>query len=198
MPIRRERSDAAENRRLILQTAQSLFAQYGVSEVSMHQIAKTAGIGQGTLYRRYAHKGDLCSDLMEDNSRAVIHAIEGFLKFNADKLSPRELLGGTLDLMIDFIDDKAQLLIPLHNVYMCEDDSSAFFRSPIYNYLLETLSSLLRRIGEEESAGAADPVFTGHVILCAMNPIGYLHLLKDRGMTKEDVKRHCRRLYAGI
>ncbi|GIO12993.1 TetR family transcriptional regulator [Cohnella xylanilytica] len=197
MPIRRERSDAAENRRLILQTAQSLFAEHGVNEVSMHQIAKTAGIGQGTLYRRYAHKGDLCSDLMEDNNRIVMNTIDSFLQLNANSLPPRERLGGVLDLMIDFIDDKAQLLIPLHNVYMCEGGSSAFFRSPIYTYLMNTLTGLLQEIGDS-GPNASDPAFTAHVILCSMNPVGYLHLRNDKGCSKEDVKRHFRRLYAGI
>ena len=64
---RHERRDAAEHRRRILDVAQRLFAQHGVDAVSMHQIALAAGIGQGTLYRRYRHKGELCMDLMREH-----------------------------------------------------------------------------------------------------------------------------------
>jgi len=53
---RAERRDAAENRQRILATAIRLFEQFGVEQVSMNQIATEAGIGPGTLYRRYRNK----------------------------------------------------------------------------------------------------------------------------------------------
>ena len=49
MQIRKERKDSIEHRRIILQKAQLLFTEYGVDSVTMHQIAKSAGIGQGTF-----------------------------------------------------------------------------------------------------------------------------------------------------
>lgn len=196
MPIRRERSDAAEHRRLILQTARSLFEEHGVQEVSMHQIAKTAGIGQGTLYRRYAHKGDLCSDLIEDAGYEVINATERYLDSEENVRSPAERLGGVLDLLVDFIDDKVQLLIPLHNVHMNIEDKTAFFRSPIYINLKRILTQLLEEIPSR--VDNSEPQITAHVILCSLNPAGYLHLRDVLGFSKEEIKRHYRKLYAGI
>ncbi len=61
-----ERRDAAEARRRILSVARQLFAERGVTEVSMHRIGRVAGVGQGTLYRHFEHKGALCSALLAE------------------------------------------------------------------------------------------------------------------------------------
>src|SRR5438477_373209 len=73
--LRGERRDAAENRRRVLAAARELFAERGIETVSMHDIAQTAGIGQGTLYRRFPHKGALCHVLLEDNMQKFHEAI---------------------------------------------------------------------------------------------------------------------------
>ncbi|MFF1452113.1 TetR/AcrR family transcriptional regulator [Streptomyces sp. NPDC058274] len=46
------RADAARNRRLIMRTADRMFAQGGVS-VTLNEIAREAGVGVGTVYRRF-------------------------------------------------------------------------------------------------------------------------------------------------
>src|SRR4051794_8640134 len=62
----KERRDAAEHRRRILIAARALFAAQGIDATNMTEIARTAHIGQGTLYRRFAHKGELCEALMKE------------------------------------------------------------------------------------------------------------------------------------
>src|ERR1700681_911104 len=60
----RERSDAARHRQQVLEAAARLFAERGVQAVTMEEIAQAAGVGKGTLYRRYAGKGQLVLALM--------------------------------------------------------------------------------------------------------------------------------------
>jgi AcrR family transcriptional regulator len=61
---KRERSDAARSREKVMDAARRLFGERGVDTVSMHEIGREAGVGQGTLYRRFEHKGALCSALL--------------------------------------------------------------------------------------------------------------------------------------
>jgi AcrR family transcriptional regulator len=64
--VREERRDAAGSRRKILGAARRLFKSRGVDHVSMHEVGRAAGAGQGTLYRRFEHKGALCSALLAE------------------------------------------------------------------------------------------------------------------------------------
>ncbi|MFN8488306.1 MAG: TetR/AcrR family transcriptional regulator [Caldilineaceae bacterium] len=68
-PARPERADAQANRARILAAAQQLFAEKGVEQVNMVEIGRAAGIGQGTLYRRFANKAAICQALLDTQMR---------------------------------------------------------------------------------------------------------------------------------
>jgi AcrR family transcriptional regulator len=59
------RCDAERNRQQILLAARGAFAERGV-EVTLDEIAQRAGVGVGTVYRRYANKDELIDELYED------------------------------------------------------------------------------------------------------------------------------------
>jgi AcrR family transcriptional regulator len=62
----RERADAARNRRKVLAAAAELFAARGVAAVSMDDVAAAAGVGKGTLYRRFGDKSGLAAALLDE------------------------------------------------------------------------------------------------------------------------------------
>lgn len=62
---RRLRRDAAENRELLLAAAAQVFAAQGLS-ASVEEIARVAGVGVGTLYRRFPNKEALITELVHD------------------------------------------------------------------------------------------------------------------------------------
>ncbi|WP_432194345.1 TetR/AcrR family transcriptional regulator [Streptomyces sp. bgisy027] len=54
-----ERSDAARNRARLLGAAGRLVAEHGAERVTMEAIAKEAGVGKATLFRRFGDRGGL-------------------------------------------------------------------------------------------------------------------------------------------
>lgn len=63
----RERADAARNRRLILQAAADLLARDGPGHVSIDEVAAAAGVGKGTVFRRFGSRAGLMRALVEQH-----------------------------------------------------------------------------------------------------------------------------------
>jgi AcrR family transcriptional regulator len=194
--IRRERKDSIEHRRLILQTAQALFNEHGVHPVSMHQIAKTAGIGQATLYRRYAHKGDLCLDMLQDYGHQLMNQVNAYLQEKHQAPAP-ERLDGILDLWIDAIEEKSELIIAMEARMNCEDHLGNFFHSPMYRFFRDKMSEVLNEIvgAVADTPFPSDPEMAAHALICSMSPIGYFHLKQEKGYTKERMKQGFHQMY---
>jgi AcrR family transcriptional regulator len=69
--VRRERADAARNRQRVLAAASLLFANRGVEDVSMDDIAAAATVGKGTLFRRFGDKAGLAAALLDEQEREL-------------------------------------------------------------------------------------------------------------------------------
>ena len=77
-----ERADAARNRQRILAAAGRLFASCGPANVTMDDIAKAAGVGRGTLYRRYPDRAAIATALLDSHERELqAKHIEGLAEF---------------------------------------------------------------------------------------------------------------------
>ncbi|MBA2350131.1 MAG: TetR/AcrR family transcriptional regulator [Solirubrobacterales bacterium] len=70
-----ERADAARNRERILCAAQRLWAERGVSCTSMDAIAAEAGVGKGTLFRRFGDRSSLALAVLDVRERALQDAV---------------------------------------------------------------------------------------------------------------------------
>lgn len=68
-----ERADAARNREALLAAAQRLVERDGVAAVTMDAVAREAGVGKGTVFRRFASREGLMASLL-DRSEAVWQA----------------------------------------------------------------------------------------------------------------------------
>jgi AcrR family transcriptional regulator len=65
-----ERSDAARNREALLAAAQELVGRCGVEAVTMDAVAARAGVGKGTVYRRFESREGLMAALLNHSEMA--------------------------------------------------------------------------------------------------------------------------------
>jgi AcrR family transcriptional regulator len=93
MPVESQlRRDAAANRERILDAARRLFAQQGL-EASMDEVARAAGVGAGTLYRRFPTKEALLDAILGD-------LIDRFYAFAEEALEQEDAFSG-LELLLE-------------------------------------------------------------------------------------------------
>ena len=68
-PPRAERADAARNRRLLLATARDMLAERGADQLTMDRLAERAGLGKGTVFRRFGTRAGIFAALLDDDER---------------------------------------------------------------------------------------------------------------------------------
>ncbi len=195
--LRGERRDAAENRRRILAAARALFAERGVDAVSMNQIARAAGIGPGTLYRRYAHKGLLCQGLLEENTGR-------FREETAARLAPGPAAGPALARLeavllrlIAFNEENAPLLGAIADA-ACGDRRGAIYGGPLYQWLYRIV---LATVEEALAAGELAPLDAAWLADALLAPLAidlYLFQRHERGFTPERIAAAVRQFLASL
>jgi AcrR family transcriptional regulator len=79
LPDRPLRRDAERNRQLILAAAREAFAEDGLA-VTLDEIARRAGVGVGTVYRRFPDKEQLIDALFEERIGEVVALAEASLR----------------------------------------------------------------------------------------------------------------------
>ena len=64
-----ERADAARNRRLLLATAREMLDEQGADKLTMDALAERAGLGKGTVFRRFGTRAGIFAALLDDDER---------------------------------------------------------------------------------------------------------------------------------
>ncbi|TDC84248.1 TetR/AcrR family transcriptional regulator [Micromonospora sp. KC606] len=167
-PPPKERADAARNRTAILDAAARLFAEHGVAAVSLDQIAATAGVGKGTLFRRFGDKSGLAVALLDTRERVLQEAI----LYGPPPLGPgapsAERLTAFVDAYLDY------LLAHLDLVRMSETATpGARYRIGAYRFWHRHVAILLD--------GSPDPDHAAHVLLAALAAEHIAALLPELG-----------------
>ncbi|MFD9219217.1 TetR/AcrR family transcriptional regulator [Streptomyces sp. NPDC060064] len=65
-----ERADAVRNRLHLLATAREMLAEQGADTLTMDGLAERAGLGKGTVFRRFGTRAGIFQALLDDDERA--------------------------------------------------------------------------------------------------------------------------------
>ncbi|SFE24002.1 DNA-binding transcriptional regulator, AcrR family [Paenibacillus catalpae] len=181
-----KKKDSQEVSKLILQAARSLFAEHGVEAVSMHQIAKSIQIGQGTLYRRYANKSDLCMDLMNDTFDSLMEEIDQLLD-SKKELPVKDRLTSVVRRVLSFFNEQLNWLNVIKISKPCKPDDMFFFDNPCYIHLNRIYLSLLEEAQSKNELITLNPAFTAHMLISAIAPESLIYYSKVLGYSIDQI-----------
>jgi AcrR family transcriptional regulator len=195
---RRERCDAIENRRQILAAARELFAGSGVDATSMQEIALRAGVGKGTLYRHFAHKGEVCHTLLKDDIAAFQDQIAATLHGPAAPPTALAKLASFLDQLLTLVEGHVPLLAAVQEAAAGPRRDDAY-QNTFYCWLFAQIRALLAEAVAAGETGDLDLDVTADAILAALAPplIGFQQ--QQRGFSRARIAAGVNRLFiAGL
>ncbi len=185
---RGERADAARNRASILSAASRLLADRGAGEVTMEEVACAAGVGKGTLFRRFGDRPGLLRALLDEHERAFQ---EGFIRGPAP-LGPGppaiERLVAFGHGLLDLIETKGDLLAAAEH-----GAPGLRMRHSVYITYRAHVGVLLR-----EAAPESDVEYLADVLLGALATDLVLFQHRELGMPLERLKEGWRALIGRV
>jgi AcrR family transcriptional regulator len=135
-----ERVDARRNRERILCAAACLIGERGIDGISMDDVAAKAGVGKGTLYRRFGDRASLIRALIEEPERSFQEALirgEPPLGPGAPPLERLHAFGAG---MLRLLEQNARFL------RATEADKTGRYNHPVYAFYQTHVALLLREI----------------------------------------------------
>ncbi|MEU0094719.1 helix-turn-helix domain-containing protein [Kribbella sp. NPDC006257] len=155
---RPERADARRNRLKVLEAAERLFAEHGVKNVSLDAIAAAAGVGKGTVFRRFGDRAGLAVALLDE--REV--ELQGKILTGPPPLGPGAApvarVTAFLDAYLDLLDRHVELFMDSENA-----SDSARYRIGSYRLWHRHLSILIA-----EARPELDVDYTAHFLLAPL------------------------------
>jgi AcrR family transcriptional regulator len=175
-----ERRDALRNRARVLAAAQRLVSESGVEAVEIREVARAAGVGVGTVYRRFGDKAGLVASLLDERERLFQDRLLGGPPPLGPGAPARERLVAFLHGLVDMVDENLQLLRALHGA-----TPGARFRVGAYRAWRLHATILL-----EEAAPGIDAAWFAEMLLAPLAADLYYHQRDELGVSRERLKQN--------
>lgn len=173
-----ERADAARNRQRILCAAAELVAVQGAQAVTMNAVAHAAGIGVGTVYRRFGDVSRLLLALLDESEK----------RFQGAFLSGPPPLGPgapPADRLRAFLHALADRVIEQREIMRAAEKASPRARYSSGPYLtMHTHVCVLLRDARPDR----DPTSLAHLLLAPFVSSLFDHLTTERRLTADEIK----------
>jgi len=173
----RERADAQRNRSKVLCAAQDLFAQYGVENVSMDAIAAAAGVGKGTLFRRFGDRAGLARALLHERTRRLQEEIIRGPAPLGPGAPPQVRLKALAGAQLVLLDDHADLIAAGES-----GPPGAQYRTAPFEFLRLHVGMLVR-----EADPDADWEMLTDILLAPFSGAAFLYWRRERGFSVERI-----------
>jgi AcrR family transcriptional regulator len=170
-----ERGDAARNRKLLLDAARVLIAQRRPGEITTDDIAAAAGVGKGTLFRRFGSRAGLMIELLDEDERAMQQA----LLFGPPPLGPQ---APPLERLLAFGRERLRF-VEAHRAILEEVNRGAETRYNAAASVLHTHVRVLLRAAE--SSGDLDA--QADALLALLDADYVAHQMDSRGQTMDSI-----------
>jgi AcrR family transcriptional regulator len=170
-----ERGDAARNRTLLLDAARRLIAERGADAVTTDDIAAAAGVGKGTLFRRFGSRAGLMIVLLDEDEKVEQQA---FL-FGPPPLGPG---APALDRLLAYGRERLSF-VESHNALLSDAnrDPQTRFTAPA------TLHHRHVRVLLEDAGTTGDLDAQAAALLALLDADYVRHQLTERGATLESL-----------
>jgi AcrR family transcriptional regulator len=175
-----ERADAARNRGRVLAAAAHLFATRDPRTVTMDDIAKAAGVGRATVYRRYPDTWSIAVALLDEHERTLQERLLGGDPLLGRGTPPATRLAAFYAAMVELLDAHADLVLGA-------ETGGARYASGAYGFWSAHVRSLLAE------AGIGDPDAMVDALLAPVSAEVYLHQ-RGRGLTTAQITDALNRL----
>lgn len=152
------RADALRNRERLVEVAQSAFANNGI-ETSLEEIARQAGVGIGTLYRRFPRREDLIAAVLAGR---YLRLAESALVLAEEREDPDAALAEWLALLIEHMAIYRGLSLAVKEAM--HDQTTALGRT--CKEMMDAGTSLLES-GQRTGAFRPDVTFYDVMALCS-------------------------------
>jgi len=182
----RARADALRNRERVLKVARRLFAEQGVSSVSMDEIAKAARVGKGTVYRSFGDRAGLAVALLDDAERELQERLIRGRPPLGPGAPPQERVRAFIRAYVALLERHLDLIVESQTA-----SAGARFRIGAYHAWREHLGVLARE------AGIDDPLLPD-LLLAGLDGTLYQHLRRDRGLSARRIRGAVERLALNV
>jgi AcrR family transcriptional regulator len=188
---RRERKDAQRNQERVLSAAHELLAERG-ADVTMEEVARRAGVGVGTVYRRFPSKEQLFAAVSHAVCADAQHCLQEAAQAECDPLLKLRAL-----VMVQYHRCEGQAALLDLRPPAESSGGATVFDQQLYDAFHDMLRQVIVEGQLQGAIRPGDPAVLAALCLEVLSPHAFNNLARFVGGQVEDIAEHAARFVLG-